>query len=237
MSATDGRVNQRIDNYTKFWEKDPNQESETNNENRLGSYTDVVNGSFYSILFMLVVTSFFSSLLFHVGYYDGATQVYEYAWGSSFHFSRFYKGEGFYQSLARHEHYLAAQMQLRPGMRVLDVGCGVGGPAREIATFMDVNIVGINNNEFQVQRARRYTKRAGLDKQVTYVRGDFMKLAEQFGENSFDAGVYFLRSMVGWVLRWDLVYAIEATCHAPSWEGIYGEIKKILKPGGVVGVV
>ncbi|KAH0835882.1 S-adenosyl-L-methionine-dependent methyltransferase [Lanmaoa asiatica] len=192
----DGRVGQRIDNYTKFWDTDPNQESETNNQNRLGSYTDVVNG-----------------------YYDGATQVYEYAWGSSFHFSRFYKGEGFYQSLARHEHYLAAKMQLRPGMRVLDVGCGVGGPAREIATFSDANIVGVNNNEFQVQRARRYTKRAGLEKQVTYVKGDFMKLAEQFGENSFDA-----------------VYAIEATCHAPSWKGIYGEIKKVLKPGGVFGV-
>lgn len=123
--------------------------------------------------------------------------MYEYAWGSSFHFSRFYKGEGFYQSLARHEHYLAAQMQLRPGMRVLDVGCGVGGPAREIATFADVNIVGVNNNEFQVQRATRYTKRAGLDKQVTFVKGDFMNLVEQFGENSFDAGMYFLGCITG----------------------------------------
>lgn len=33
------------------------------------------------------------------------------------------------------------------------------------------------------------------------------------------------------------MYAIEATCHAPSWEGIYGEIKKVLKPGGVVSVL
>ena len=172
----------------------------------------------------------------HVGYYDGATQVYEYAWGSSFHFSRFNKGEGFYQSLARHEHYLAAQMQLKPGMRVLDVGCGVGGPAREIAAFADVNIVGVNNNEFQVQRARRYTKRAGLDKQVTFVKGDFMNLVEQFGENSFDAGMNFICSMVGRVLRRRSVYAIEATCHAPSWEGIYGQISKVLKPGGVVSV-
>lgn len=50
MSANqqpDGRVGQRIGDYTKFWEKDPNQESETNNGNRLGSYTDVVNGSFF----------------------------------------------------------------------------------------------------------------------------------------------------------------------------------------------
>lgn len=30
------------------------------------------------------------------------------------------------------------------------------------------------------------------------------------------------------------VYAIEATCHAPTWEGVYGEILKVLKPGGVV---
>jgi sterol 24-C-methyltransferase len=30
------------------------------------------------------------------------------------------------------------------------------------------------------------------------------------------------------------VYAIEATCHAPTFEGVYGEIFKVLKPGGVV---
>jgi sterol 24-C-methyltransferase len=73
-------------------------------------------------------------------------------------------------------------------MRVLDVGCGVGGPAREIAMFSDVNIVGLNNNDFQIQKGRRYTKRMGLENQVTFVKGDFMKLSEQFGENSFDAG-------------------------------------------------
>ena len=87
----------------------------------------------------------------HAGYYDGATQLYEYGWGRSFHFSRFYKGESFAASLARHEHYLAAQMNLRPKMRVLDIGCGVGGPAREIARFADVEIIGLNNNDFQVR--------------------------------------------------------------------------------------
>lgn len=152
-----------------------------------------------------------------LGYYDGATGLYEYGWGTSFHFSRYYKGEGFYQALARHEHYLASKMNLQPGMRVLDVGCGIGGPAREIAQFTDVQIVGLNNNEFQVGRARKLTAKAGLSDRVTFTVGDFMKLSEQFGENSFDA-----------------VYAIEATVHAPSWEGVYGEIMKVLKPGGVV---
>lgn len=119
--------------------------------------------------------------------HTGATELYEYGWGTSFHFCRYYKGEPFYQAIARHEHYLASQMHMRPKMRVLDVGCGVGGPAREIARFADVEIVGINNNEFQVGRARKYTAKAGLSDQVSFVKGDFMKLAEQFGENSFDA--------------------------------------------------
>ena len=79
-------------------------------------------------------------------------------------------------------------MGLRPGMRVLDVGCGVGGPAREIAQFSDAQVIGLNNNDFQVGRARKYALKAGLEKQVTFVKGDFMKLAEQFGENYFDAG-------------------------------------------------
>lgn len=30
------------------------------------------------------------------------------------------------------------------------------------------------------------------------------------------------------------VYAIEATVHAPTWEGVYDQIRRVLKPGGVV---
>lgn len=101
------------------------------------------------------------------GYYDGATDLYEYGWGQNFHFARYYKGEAFNQALARHEHYLAHSMGLKKKMRVLDIGCGVGGPAREIARFADVEIVGLNNNEYQIDRARKYTAKAGLEDQVT----------------------------------------------------------------------
>ncbi|KAH9941157.1 delta-sterol C-methyltransferase [Epithele typhae] len=192
----DGRQGQRIENYAKFWQKDLATEKGQDTDNRLANYTDVING-----------------------YYDGATGLYEYGWGTSFHFSRYYKGESFYQALARHEHFLAFKMGLKPGMRVLDVGCGIGGPAREIAQFVDVNIVGLNNNDFQVGRARKLTAKADLSDRVTFEIGDFMKLSEKFGPNSFDA-----------------VYAIEATVHAPSFAGVYGEIMKVLKPGGVFGV-
>ncbi|PCH35373.1 delta-sterol C-methyltransferase [Wolfiporia cocos MD-104 SS10] len=191
----DGRIGEGIQNYSSNWDR-KNLSKDGNVDGRVENYADVING-----------------------YYDGATELYEYGWAQSFHFCRFYKGEAFATALARHEHYLAAQMSLRPGMRVLDVGCGIGGPARQVARFADVQVVGVNNNAFQLGRAARYTQEAGLEKNVSFVKADFMKLSEQFGENSFDA-----------------VYAIEATVHAPTWEGVYGEISKVLKPGGTFGV-
>ena len=151
-------------------------------------------------------------IFFPLGYYDGATELYEYGWAQSFHFSRFNKGEAFLAALARHEHYLAAQMNLRPGMRVLDVGCGVGGPAREIAQFTDCQIVGLNNNDFQVRRARKYARNAGLENQVTFVKGDFMKLAEQFGENSFDAG-WSINCFFFFDEKGDLMLHFISLCH------------------------
>ena len=65
-------------------------------------------------------------------------------------------------------------MGLREGMKVLDVGCGVGGPAREIAKFAGVNITGLNNNDYQVDRATRYAAKEGLSNQLSFTKGDFM---------------------------------------------------------------
>jgi len=150
-------------------------------------------------------------------YYNLATDFYEYGWGQSFHFCRFAYGEPFYQAIARHEHYLAAKIGIKDGDKVLDVGCGVGGPAREIAKFTGAHITGLNNNNYQIERATKYAAKEGLSDQLKYVKGDFMQMS--FPDESFDA-----------------VYAIEATVHAPSLEGVYSQIFRVLKPGGTFGV-
>ncbi|KAK8045098.1 hypothetical protein PG993_005122 [Apiospora rasikravindrae] len=150
-------------------------------------------------------------------YYNLATDLYEYGWCESFHFCRFAYGEAFSKAMARHEHYLAHSIGLKSNMRVLDVGCGVGGPAREIVKFAGCHVTGLNLNDYQVQRARSYAAKEGLSHKLDFVQGDFMHIP--FPDNSFDA-----------------VYAIEATCHAPSLEGVYSEIFRVLKPGGTFGV-
>jgi sterol 24-C-methyltransferase len=121
--------------------------------------------------------------------------------------------------MAFYEHRLAHLMHLRPGMKVLDVGCGVGGPAREIAKFIGCQVVGITINQRQLNAAIELTAQAGLGELCTFVRGDFLKLEEIFGEGKFDAA-----------------YAIEATVHAPSLKEVYAGIARVLKPGAVFGV-
>jgi sterol 24-C-methyltransferase len=107
-------------------------------------------------------------------YYNLGTDLYEYGWGQSFHFCRFAYGEPFHQAIARHEHYLAAKIGIKDRDRVLDVGCGVGGPAREIAKFTGAHITGLNNNDYQIERATRYAQKEGLADQLKFVKGDFM---------------------------------------------------------------
>jgi sterol 24-C-methyltransferase len=147
-------------------------------------------------------------------YYDLATEFYEWGWGQSFHFADRRKGETFATSIVRHEHYLAGRLGVAKGAKLLDCGCGVGGPARNIAEFTGAHVTGITINEFQVGRGNTLSAQQGVSDKVNLVQGDFMKLP--FEDNSFDG-----------------VYAIEATCHAPDRVGVYSEILRVLKPGGV----
>ena len=149
-------------------------------------------------------------------YYDLVTDFYEYGWGSSFHFAPRVPGESFKASLARHEHYLAHMLGLRPGMVVADLGCGVGGSLLEIARFSGAKIVGVNSNAYQLERARRLTEEAELTHLVEFMHCDFLNVDAP--DDSYDA-----------------VYAIEATCCAPDKVSIYGEAFRLLKPGACFG--
>jgi sterol 24-C-methyltransferase len=98
-------------------------------------------------------------------YYDLVTDFYEYGWARSFHFAQMFKGSSFIQSITRHEDFLALKLQLDDKKTCLDVGCGVGGPMREIARFSGCNVVGLNNNEYQIRRCDFHTQSARMEKQ------------------------------------------------------------------------
>jgi sterol 24-C-methyltransferase len=147
-------------------------------------------------------------------YYQLVTDFYEYGWGQSFHFAPRAKGEPYKASIARYEHHLALRLGLKPGHRVLDVGCGVGGPMRSIARFSQANITGITIAPYQIERGRAHCEKQGLSNLCELVEGDFN--AMPFEEGKFDAA-----------------YTIEACCHAGDRRGPFKEVFRTLKRGGL----
>jgi len=147
-------------------------------------------------------------------FYDLVTDMYEYFWGESFHFTVPLPGKTELASEAANECRIATLCNLRPGMKALDCGCGVGGPMRTIAGFSGAEVVGITINKHQIKRGNYHNKRYGLDSLCKIVHGTFLKM--EFPDNSFDAA-----------------YAIDATCHAPDVSVVYGEIFRVIKPGSI----
>ena len=143
-------------------------------------------------------------------YYDLVTDFYEFGWGQSFHFAPRRRGESFKASLLRHQRFLAARLSLKPGMQVLDVGCGVGGPMGNLARHSGANFIGINNNTYQIERAKVHTR--DVESLCRFIHGDYMQIPED--DDRFDAA-----------------FAIESMPHAPDKMGAFREIFRVLRPG------
>ncbi|MEV6992556.1 class I SAM-dependent methyltransferase [Streptomyces sp. NPDC093228] len=79
---------------------------------------------------------------------------------------------------------ITEHLRLRPGMRVLDVGSGLGGPARHLVQQADVDVTGVDLAAEYVAAARRLTDRVGLADRTHFVRGDVTELA--FPAGNFD---------------------------------------------------
>lgn len=127
-------------------------------------------------------------------YYDLATDFYEYGWGQSFHFAPRFRDEAFMESIKRVEYFIAARLGLSRGDRCLDLGCGVGGPMRNIARFSGAKVFGVNNSQYQINVGRKETAELHLDGQCFHIKGDFMQLpdTEELRDGSFDAAYGFV---------------------------------------------
>lgn len=91
-------------------------------------------------------------------FYDFVTDIYEWGWGHSFHFSPGLPGRSWIASEEVHESRIAAILDLQPGMKCVDCGCGIGGPMRLIAKNSGAHITGVTINQYQVDRANHFNK-------------------------------------------------------------------------------
>jgi MPBQ/MSBQ methyltransferase len=110
---------------------------------------------------------------------------------------------------------LARLAALEPGTRVLDVGGGLGGPARTLAAELGCRVTVVDLTEAYVRAAEMLTERLGLRERVTHRIGD--ALALPFDDASFD---------VVWTQNSGMNIADKAA--------LYAGFHRVLRPGGRV---
>jgi len=97
-------------------------------------------------------------------------------------------------------------------MSVLDVGSGIGGPARFLAATYGCEVTGVDLSDPFVEAARYLSARTGLDDKVSFEAGS--ALALPFEDGSFDAAL--------------LQHVAMNIADRPL---LYHEIRRVLKPG------
>ena len=76
--------------------------------------------------------------------------------------------------------HIAAKLHLKPGQRVLDIGCGWGGTALYLNRVADVDVLGVTLSEEQLKVARRRAEEAGVADRVTFELIDYRSLTGTF---------------------------------------------------------
>jgi SAM-dependent methyltransferase len=76
-------------------------------------------------------------------------------------------------------------LTLSPSDTVLDIGCGLGGPARQVAMASGCQVTGVDITEAYLEAAAELTDRCGLSDRVRFVHSD---IADLVPEQPFDAG-------------------------------------------------
>ena len=159
------------------------------------------------------------------GKFDAIVEYYDYSWldyrvlwlnrgNLAVHFGYFDEHHRSHaQALENLNRVLANHAGIQAGDRVLDAGCGIGGSAIWLAENRQAEVVGIAPVHSQLKRARQSVERRGVADRVRLLRGDYAQTS--FADQSFD-----------------VVWAMESLCHAPSKPAVYQEFHRVLKPGG-----
>src|SRR5438094_8734032 len=74
--------------------------------------------------------------------------------------------------------------RLQVGQAALDVGCGVGTTAIQMARRFGVGVTAVDISTLMLERARANVRRAGLEREIQVERGDILALP--FPDRSFD---------------------------------------------------
>jgi ubiquinone/menaquinone biosynthesis C-methylase UbiE len=108
---------------------------------------------------------------------------------------------------------LAAAAGIEPSTRVLDLGCGIGGPARYLAATFGCKVIGVDLSPGFIDVATYLTARCGLSDRAAFQVGDALHLS--FADAAFDT-----------------VFLQHVAMNVEDRAALYAEIHRILTPAG-----
>jgi SAM-dependent methyltransferase len=112
---------------------------------------------------------------------------------------------------------LAEALGIEAGQTVLDIGCGLGGPARFLAATHGCHVTGIDLSQPFIDAARMLTERTGLTGSVTFHQADALDLP--FADASYDHA-----------------WTQHVAMNIPDRVRLYASIHRVLKPGGHLAI-
>ncbi len=112
---------------------------------------------------------------------------------------------------------LAKIVKISEGVEVLDVGSGVGGPARTLAGEFGAQVTGLDITEEFCRVARELTKRVGLADKTAFHHGSALEMP--FADESFD-----------------IVWTQFASMNIHDRNTLYREMFRVLRPGGALAI-
>ncbi|WP_051466661.1 methyltransferase domain-containing protein [Actinomadura oligospora] len=157
-----------------------------------------------------------------IGYYydHGIFDVMAELWDGNLHYG-LWRDENDDRSFDEAAVEMTAEMIRRldpkPGDRVLDVGCGNGTPALQLARACEVEVLGISVSERQVARANERARAEGVADRVSFQVVNAMDLP--FEAASFDGA-----------------WALESMLHMPDKVQVLSEVARVVRPGGRVPI-
>ena len=112
------------------------------------------------------------------------------------------------------EQKLANDLNVKPGSKILDIGCGSGIIANDVSFYTNSTVYGINIDNKQLQQAREFAKKNKTNNEFFY---QDLNSKYDFPDNYFDA-IYVVQGMVTFIHNLD----------------VFKELYRILKPGGKI---
>ena len=116
-------------------------------------------------------------------HYDLSDRLYELFLDADRQYSCAYftdPGNSLEQAQDDKKAHIAAKLALKPGMKVLDIGCGWGGMALYLHAKTGAEVLGVTLSEEQIKVARRRAEEAGVADKVKFELIDYRHVAGQF---------------------------------------------------------